>query len=51
VVGEIGGGELVHHLGCGVAQHALGPDVEDLNDAAGVCGDAGEDGAVEDGAL
>jgi hypothetical protein len=45
------GRDLVHHLGGRVAQHALGADVEDLDDALGVGGDAREVGAVEDRAL
>ena len=50
-VGDVGRGVLVHHLGGGVAQHALGPDVEDLDDALLVGGDAREVGAVENGVL
>jgi hypothetical protein len=42
---------LVHHVGRGIAQHALGADVEDLDDAPGVGGDAREIGAVENRAL
>ena len=37
-VGNIGRGDLVHHVGGRVAQHALGADIEDLNDAFGVSG-------------
>ncbi len=29
-------GDLVHYLGGGVAEHALGADIENLNDAFGV---------------
>jgi len=43
--------DLVHHVGGGVTKHPLGADVEDLNDALGVGGDAREVGAVEDRAL
>ena len=50
-IGDVGGGDLVHHLGGGVAEHAFGPDVENLNHAVGVGGDAGKVGAVEDGVL
>ena len=39
-VGDIGRRDLVHHLGRGVAKHALGPDVEDLDDAARIRRDA-----------
>ncbi len=46
-VGDVGRGDLVHHVGGRVAQHPLGADVEDLDDALGVGGDAGEIGAVE----
>ena len=45
------GRDLVHHLGGGVAEHPLGADVEDLDDALGVGGDAREVGAVENRAL
>src|ERR1022692_774354 len=45
------GGDFVHHLGGRVAKHALGADVEDLDDAFRVGGDAREVGAVEDRAL
>jgi hypothetical protein len=48
---DIGWGDLVHHVGGRVAQHALGADIEDLNDALLVGGDAGEVGAVEDRVL
>jgi hypothetical protein len=50
-VGNIGGGDLVHHLDGRVAQHALGADIEELNNALLVGGDAGEVGAVENGVL
>ena len=50
-VGDVGRGDPVHHLGGRIAQHALGADVEDLDDALLVGGDAREVGAVEDGAL
>ena len=39
-IGNVRRGDLVHHFGGGVSQHALGADVEDLNDALGVSGDA-----------
>ena len=39
-IGNVGRGNLVHHFGGRVAQHALGADVEDLNDALLVGGDA-----------
>ena len=45
------GCDLVDHLGGGVAQHAFGADVEQLNDAFLIGGDDGEVGAVEDGVL
>src|SRR5438309_9280104 len=41
----------IYHVGGRVAQHALGADVEDLNDALLVSGDAREVGAVKDRAL
>ena len=50
-VGNVGRRDLVHHVGGGVAEHPLGADVEDLDDALGVGGDAREIGAVEDRAL
>ena len=50
-IGNVGRRNLVHHLGGRIAQHALGADVEDLNDALLVGGDAGEVGAVENRAL
>ena len=50
-IGNVGRRDLVHHLGGRVAQHALGADVEDLDDALRVGGDAREVGAVEDRAL
>src|ERR1035438_10003334 len=46
-IGDIGRGDLVHHVGRQVAQHALGADIEDLNDALLVGGDTREVGAVE----
>ncbi len=51
LVGEVGGGDLVDDFGGGVAEHAFGADVEDLDDAVGVGGNGGEVGAAEDGAL
>ena len=50
-IGNVGRRDLVHHVGGRVAQHPLGADVEDLNDALRVGGDAREVGAVEDRAL
>ena len=50
-IGNVGRRDLVHHVGGRVAQHALGADVEDLDDALLVGGDAGEIGAVENRAL
>ncbi len=47
-IGDIGGSDLVEDIGGGVAEHPLGPHVEDLNDPAFVGGDAREVGAVED---
>jgi hypothetical protein len=41
----------VHHVGGGVAEHPLGADVEDLDDALRVGGDAREVGAVKDRTL
>ena len=37
---NIGRGDLVHDLGGRVAKHAFGADIENLNDAFGVGGDA-----------
>ena len=50
-IGNVGRRDLVHHLGGRIAQHTLGADVEDLDDALGVGGDAREVGAVENRAL
>ena len=50
-IGDVGRSDGVQHLGGRIAQHALGADVEDLNDALGVCCDTREIGAVENGAL
>jgi hypothetical protein len=50
-IGDVGRRDLVHHLGRHVAQHPLGADVEDLDDAPGVGGDAREVGAVENRVL
>src|SRR5476649_980277 len=48
---EMSAGVIVFVTSAAVAQHALGADVEDLNDALRVRGDAREVGAVEDRAL
>nr|WP_168202807.1 MULTISPECIES: hypothetical protein [unclassified Tardiphaga] len=48
---NVGRRNLVHHVGGGIAEHPLGADVEDLDDALGVGGDAGEVRTVEDRAL
>src|SRR5665213_2266216 len=45
------GGDLVYHLNRGVAQHSFGADVEQLNDALLVGGDAREVCAVKDRVL
>ena len=50
-IGDVGRRDLVHHVDGRVAQHALGADVENLNDAFLVGGDAGEVGAVENRVL
>jgi hypothetical protein len=50
-VGDVRRGDPVHDLLRGVAEHALGADVEDLDDARRIGGDAGEVRAVEDGTL
>ena len=48
---NIGWRDLVHHIRGGVAQHALGTHIEDLDDTLRICGNTGEICAVEDGAL
>ncbi len=49
---EMSAGVILFITSCGrVAQHALGADVEDLNDALGVSGDTREIGAVENRVL
>ena len=50
-IGDVGRRDLVHHFGGRVAQHPLGADVEDLDDALRVGRDAREVGAVENRAL
>ena len=50
-IGDVGRRDLVHHLGGRVAEHPLGADIEDLDDALGVGRDAREVGAVENRAL
>ena len=50
-IGDVGRRDPVHHLGGRIAQHPLGADVEDLDHALGVGGDAREIRAIEDGAL
>ena len=50
-VRDVSRGDLVDHVLCGVAEHPLGTDVEDLDHALFVGGDAGEVGTVEDGVL
>src|SRR6266403_4933787 len=47
-IGYVGRRDLVQHFGGGVAQHPLRTDIEQLNDALLVGGDAGEVRAVED---
>ena len=47
-VGNVGRRQPVQHVHTGIAQHAFGPDVEDLDDPLVVGGNAGEVGAVED---
>jgi hypothetical protein len=47
-IGDVGRRDLVQDLGGRVSEHALGPDVEDLDDPFRVGRDAGEVGAVED---
>jgi hypothetical protein len=46
-VGDVGRGDPVDHIVGAVAQHALGTDIEDLDHAQFVGGDAGKAGAVE----
>src|SRR5690606_1433574 len=50
-VRNVGRRDPVHHLSSGVAEHALGADIENLDDAVCIGGDAREVGTVEDGAL
>ena len=50
-IGNIGRGDLVHHFGGRIAEHALGADIEYLNDALLVGGDTREVGAVENRVL
>ena len=50
-IGDVCGRDLVDDFRRGIAEHALGADVEDLDDTLVVGGDAGEVGAVEDGVL
>src|SRR5476649_2375350 len=50
-IGNVGGGDLVDHLGGLEAQHALGADVENLDHALRIGGDAGEIGTVENSVL
>ena len=47
-IGDVRRGYLVDDLGGPIAEHSFGAHVEDLDHAAGVGGDAGEVGAVED---
>ena len=49
--GNVGRRDRVHHFGGRVAEHALGADVEDLDDAFLVGGDAREILAVENRGL
>ena len=46
-VGNVRRGNFIHHIDCGVTQHALGTDVKNLNDAVGIGGNAGKIGAVK----
>jgi hypothetical protein len=50
-VRDVGRGDLVDDVRRREAQHPLGADVENLDDALLIGGDAGEVGAVEDGVL
>ncbi len=50
-VGAVGRGAGVEHIGGGIARHALGTDIENLDHAVGVGGNAGDVGAGEDGVL
>jgi len=50
-IGNVGRRDLVHHFGGRIAQHALGADIEDLDDALRVGGNTREIGAVENRAL
>jgi len=50
-IGNVSRRDLVHHVRGRVPQHPLGADVENLDDALGVGGDAREIGAVENRGL
>jgi hypothetical protein len=50
-IGNVGRGDLVDNVGGRVAQHPLGADIEDLDHALLVRGDAGKVGAVENRVL
>ena len=50
-VGNIGRRDLVENVGSRVAEHPLGADIEQLDDALVVSGDAREVRTVEDGVL
>ena len=50
-IGDIGWRDLVQHFGGRVAQHALGANVEDLDDTLGVSGDTRKIGAVKNRVL
>ncbi len=47
-IGNVGRRDLIQHLNGRIAQHAFGADVEYLDDAFRIGGDAREVGAVED---
>src|SRR5688572_16568126 len=46
-IGDVGGSDLIDDLRRGVSEHALGPDVEELDDALLIRGDARKVRAVE----
>jgi hypothetical protein len=50
-VRNVGRSNLVHDIGGRIAQHALGADVENLDDTLGIGGDTGEVGAIENRTL